>query len=76
MSLDHCLKELMLTPREREIAYLVYEGLRNNEIADRLCISVYTVENHLKSIFAKLRVNSRTRLIHKLMSNDVTAVCD
>jgi DNA-binding CsgD family transcriptional regulator len=51
-----------LTPREAEIASLVSLGLSNREIADRLVVSVRTVENHLHRAFAKLGVASRREL--------------
>jgi DNA-binding CsgD family transcriptional regulator len=51
-----------LTSREREIAGDVAEGLANKDIARRRRISVHTVENHLRSIFRKTGVDSRTKL--------------
>ena len=51
-----------LTSREREIANDVAEGLANKHIARRRGISVHTVENHLRSIFRKTGVDSRTKL--------------
>jgi NarL family two-component system response regulator LiaR len=51
-----------LTGREREIITLVCEGLRNQEIADRLFIGEKTVRNHLTSIFSKLNVAHRLEL--------------
>jgi DNA-binding CsgD family transcriptional regulator len=51
-----------LTRREREIATDVAEGLANKHIARRRGISVHTVENHLRSIFGKTGVDSRTQL--------------
>jgi len=51
-----------LTRREHEIATDVAEGLANKQIARRRRISVNTVENHLRSIFRKTGVNSRTKL--------------
>jgi DNA-binding CsgD family transcriptional regulator len=52
-----------LTPREREIALLVCEGCSNAEIARRLSKSVLTIKTQLNSIFRKLDVGSRTRLM-------------
>ncbi|MBI4495082.1 MAG: response regulator transcription factor [Chloroflexi bacterium] len=49
-----------LTQREREVLGLVCQGLGNKEVAQRLFLSVRTVENHLASIYAKLGVRTRT----------------
>ena len=51
-----------LTEREREVVTVLCEGLRNQQIADRLCISVITVRHHLSSIFSKLEVIDRFEL--------------
>jgi DNA-binding CsgD family transcriptional regulator len=51
-----------LTRREHEIASDVAEGLANKHIARRRGVSVHTVENHLRSIFRKTGVDSRTKL--------------
>lgn len=55
-----------LSGREAEVARAVAEGLCNKAIAAELHISVRTVENHLRSIFAKLRVGSRTQLAARI----------
>jgi len=52
--------EETLTPREQEVLKLVCHGLSNKEIAQRLLLSVRTVENHLANIYGKLGVRSRT----------------
>jgi two-component system, NarL family, nitrate/nitrite response regulator NarL len=52
-----------LTKREREIVAVICEGLRNREIADRLCISEATARNHLTSILDKLGLASRFDLV-------------
>lgn len=49
-----------LTNQERSILALVASGRRNAKIANELCISIRTVENHLYHIFDKLGVSSRT----------------
>ncbi|CAB3643473.1 response regulator transcription factor [Achromobacter pestifer] len=53
-----------LSPRESQILRLVAEGLGNREIAEQLCLSRHTVERHIKHIYRKLRVSSRTKAIH------------
>ena len=52
-----------LTRREREIAQLACEGRSNKEIAENACLSLQTVKKHLHSVFRKLQVPSRTRLL-------------
>jgi len=49
-----------LTEREREVLYLVTTGLTNSQIAKELSISTLTVNAHLRSIFHKLEVTSRS----------------
>src|SRR2546430_3788867 len=48
-----------LTVREVEVLRLVAQGLTNAQIAERLIISPYTVNAHMRSIYSKLEVNSR-----------------
>ncbi|MDD5007211.1 MAG: helix-turn-helix transcriptional regulator [Syntrophorhabdaceae bacterium] len=60
------LAELGLTKREIEVVFLVSEGLKNSEIGQKLFISEYTVENHLRSIYEKLSVKNRTSLACEL----------
>ncbi len=52
-----------LTEREREVLTLIADGLSNQEVADRLVISVKTVERHRANILAKLGLHSRTELV-------------
>ncbi|BFH65364.1 helix-turn-helix transcriptional regulator [Paenibacillus azoreducens] len=52
-----------LTDRELEVLALLAAGLSNKEIADQLIIAVGTVKVHVKNIFAKLKVNRRTKAI-------------
>jgi DNA-binding CsgD family transcriptional regulator len=55
-----------LTLSERRVAQLVAKGLRNGEIADKLCRSHRTVEFQLNSIYRKLGISSRTQLVRAL----------
>ena len=55
---------LPITDREREIVNLVAAGLSNRQIAERLSVSVRTVEGHVYRIFAKLGIERRDQLIH------------
>ena len=52
-----------LTTREEEILALVANGHSNAEIAERLYLSLKTVQNHVSNIFAKLRVADRAQAV-------------
>ncbi|WP_301116328.1 response regulator transcription factor [Pusillimonas sp. (ex Stolz et al. 2005)] len=52
-----------LSDREGQILRLVADGLTNREIAERLFLSRYTVESHIKRIYRKLAVSSRTMAV-------------
>jgi DNA-binding CsgD family transcriptional regulator/GAF domain-containing protein len=58
---------LALTPREREVAALVVDGLADREIAERLYLSRHTVSQYVKRIYRKLGVDSRVALTRLLL---------
>lgn len=58
------LKKFRITARESEIISLIKEGLTNKEIGDKLCISPYTVNNHIANIYDKTGVGSRIDLLN------------
>lgn len=55
-----------LTPSERRVAELGAGGLRNREIAQRLFVTQKTIEAHLRSVFRKLEIESRSQLAEAL----------
>ncbi len=55
-----------LSPRELEILNLIAPGFSNKEIADRLGISIESIRWHLKNIYHKLHVHSRTEAASKI----------
>jgi DNA-binding CsgD family transcriptional regulator len=65
-----------LTPREREVAQLLARGASNEEIAKALWISRYTVKDHVKAVYAKLRVGGRAELTAKLFHEHIAPQLD
>ncbi len=65
--------EANLTEREEEILGYVVKGFANKEIADALSISVETIRVHLKNIYEKLHVRSRTEAAVKHMGEKPAA---
>ena len=55
-----------LSDRELEVLYLVTQGLKNNEIAEKLFVSLDTVKKHLYRAYQKLEVNNRVSAIKKV----------
>jgi DNA-binding CsgD family transcriptional regulator len=60
-------RQFGLTPREGDVLVAVIRGHRNAEIASKLSLSEYTVKGHLKRIFQKLGVRSRSGAVAKVM---------
>jgi two-component system response regulator NreC len=60
---QHENKDIILTGREKEILKLFAEGYSNNEIADKLCLSVNTVKTHKNNIMGKFNFKSTVEMI-------------
>ncbi|MFO1484843.1 MAG: response regulator transcription factor [Verrucomicrobiaceae bacterium] len=56
-----------LSDREKEILQLMTTGLIKKEIADRLTLSIHTVDTYLRRIYEKLEVNTRTGAVAKAL---------
>jgi len=54
-----------LSEREIEVLQLIAEGLTNQEICSRLCVSLNTAKTHTRNIYAKLGVHTRTQAVAK-----------
>ncbi len=59
---DAIYEEKGITDKEKEIIYLVAEGLSNREIADKICLGEGTVRNYISTILEKLNLRDRTQL--------------
>jgi DNA-binding CsgD family transcriptional regulator len=75
LGLELALAPRALTRREKEVAMLAVRGRSSQEIADRLCVSVRTVDTHLARVYYKLGITGRSQLADALASTteaDVT----
>lgn len=60
-----------LSQRERETLELLVQGLTTKEIADRLALSIHTVDTHLRNIYRKLHVHSRAGAVARALQAHV-----
>ena len=68
---DSFIQQFNLTKREREIIQYIKQGLTNQEMAQTLHLSVYTVETHRKNIMQKLKLNSPGALMKFIVENQI-----
>lgn len=59
------LERLGITPRELEVLQWIAHGLSNQEIAERMFVSLNTVKTHTSNVFSKLDVQRRTQAVQK-----------
>lgn len=63
------MNDNLLTPAEKRVFTLVLEGLSNQEIAEKLNVSVNTVKTHVARILKKNSVKNRRELILKILKS-------
>ncbi|MER3524803.1 MAG: DNA-binding response regulator [Ignavibacteria bacterium] len=56
-----------LSNRERDILRLLTEGLTKRQIAEKLFLAYYTIDTHIKNIYSKLQVHSRSEAVAKAL---------
>lgn len=65
-------KVVYLTRREREILQLIAEGYKNNEIAEHLTLSLYTVRAHRNNMMQKLDIHNQAKLIRYALKEGIS----
>lgn len=64
-ALENTLDKLSITPREFEVLQLIAQGLSNQEIAERMFVSLNTIKTHISNLFSKLDAQRRTQAVQK-----------
>ena len=62
---EDALRQLDISKRELEVLKLLAQGLSNQEIADKLFVSLNTIKTHTSNLFSKLDVKRRTQAVQK-----------
>jgi len=63
--------EAVLTPKEKQIVIGLVDGLSYKLLADRMDVSIDTIRFHIKNIYKKLHVNSKTEVISKSLRGEI-----
>lgn len=61
--IDSLAFKYKLTNREVEVLALILDGIDNKEIADKLCISIYTLKKHIQNLYRKMNVTTKWELL-------------
>ena len=69
---SNILENLKLTPREKEVAALLLNGKDAKQIAGELKISIHTANFHIKNLYKKLGINSRSELFARISSTNLS----
>ena len=62
---ENNLKQLSISKREHEVLILMAQGLSNQEVADKLFVSLNTIKTHSSKLFEKLNVQRRTQAVQE-----------
>ncbi|MFC1884603.1 response regulator transcription factor [Thermodesulfobacteriota bacterium] len=65
---QYLIDSFNLSRREIDVATLLFSGLKNAAIAEKLFVSEITIKKHLQNIYAKVGVNNRTSLINRILT--------
>lgn len=60
-----------LSAKELQVMRLIFDGYSNDEVAERLFLSPFTVKNHIKSVYAKLGIHEKSEFIQYANKNNV-----
>lgn len=60
-----------ISPAEFRVLRLLYEGLKKDDIADSLCLSVHTVNNHIRNAFTRLGLHEKSEFIKYANANNL-----
>lgn len=60
-----------LSRKELDVMRLIYDGMSNEEVAEHLYLSPFTVKNHIKSVYAKLGIHEKSEFIQYANKNKV-----
>ena len=60
-------QEREITPRQNDIVKLIVKGFTNQEIAEQLGVSIYTIKNHKKTLFKKVNVKNSIELANYIL---------
>lgn len=60
-----------LTPREKEVACLLADGLTSADIAAHLCLSKHTIHEHIRHIYDRLNCHHRGKLIARILHSGI-----
>ncbi|WP_296602153.1 response regulator transcription factor [Nocardioides sp.] len=66
---DRLGADVGLTPREVEVLALITQGMSNQDIAERLYLSINSVKTYIRSAYAKIEVTSRSRAVAWCLQN-------